>query len=135
MSRQTEAFEVFKADFIRLMVSDKTIGSEMRVTIVGELQNLFDVPSFQKNMMQAFSNFMWGMDATIERGVYDELEVLLDMLPKIVKDPEDDNVLAIQAQLTQMIAVGKKPVEDMPDAEIDELTDDLELDDSRPAGI
>lgn len=134
-SRQEIAFVQWSDNFLLLINRDKSIGADDRATIMAEMQDVLQYPVVRQNMIQAFSNFMWSMDETIERKVYDELEGLLDMIRKMVPNPEETGVLTIMAALTQIIAEGGKPLEPLDDSDVDELVSDDEVDDTKPAGL
>lgn len=131
-SRQEVAYKEFLTTFFKLI--DRARDIPDKEVIKTEMHEIFGYPVIEKNMMQAFSNFMWSMDETIERKVYDELESLIDMIPAWA-DPNDVNTLAIQANLTQIIAVGGTKSTDIEEDEIDKLTEGETFDDSRPAGL
>lgn len=134
MSRQTKAFEEFRENFTKLLMIDNKIGPEQRRDLQAEMEDFWNHPGIQKNMEQAFSNFMWHMDQQIEEGVNEEIGRLIELIP-LIADPADPNTLTILAQLKEIVESNSKPLEEMDDEEIDALVTDDETDDSRPPGL
>lgn len=131
-SRQEIAFDRFAETFIKLVQGARDVPDKREV--LAWWADFFEHPGVRDNMIQAFSNFMWGMDIEIEGLVNEELGALTELIP-LVADPEDRNTLAIQHALKQMTEDWKLPLVDVTDLEVDTLVADDEYDDSRPAGL
>lgn len=134
MSRQEEAFDQWKNDFIKLVLTDKKLGAETRRDLQANLEDLFSYPGITENMVQAFSNFMWGMDAEIERQVNNELITFREMIPSLGKE-DMVSVPGLVETLNKIIDENSKPTVDLGDEAIDTLVDDDEFDNSRPPGL
>lgn len=131
-SRQEQAFDKLMMIFFALINLSKDI--ENKEDLKAELHEIFDYPVVRENLVQAFSNFMWDMDETIERQVVNEIAGLLEMIPKIA-DPKDKNTLAIMANLTLIVDSSKVPAGEMSDAETNFLVTDDEFDNSPIPGV
>lgn len=131
-SRQEVAYKEFLTTFFKLI--DRARDIPDKEVIKTEMHEIFGYPVIEKNMMQAFSNFMWSMDDEIARQVHNEIAFMVKMIPELA-DPENENTQKIVENLTQMIPEYKNVFTDLNEEEIDTLTDDQQFDDSRPAGL
>jgi len=133
-SRQEIAFDQWKQDFTKLVLADKKLSPDTRRDIQAGIDDWASFPGIHENMIQAFSNFMWGMDAEIERQVNNEMVRLREIIP-LLADPEDTNTLTIIDALNKIVAENSKPTVDLEDEAIDTLITDEEVDDSPIPGV
>ena|SRR5665213_366136 len=134
LSRQEIAFNKWIEDFTKLVLSDRKLSPDARRDIQADIADWIRWPAVHENMIQAFSNFMWGMDRAIEFGVAQELGIIVQMIGKMPAGNSDDGKAIIE-MLVDLIESNDKPITEIEDEEIDSLITDEETDDTPIPGV
>lgn len=122
ISRQEQGFNFFVETLMKLILADKDIPNKRDA--IAFFQDLFSHKATRSNMIQAFSNFMWDFDDKVQQDVANELQTILDMIPKIA-DPENENTKKIAGALKNMIDEAVESVNyDTPEELKSEFTDE-----------
>lgn len=130
-SRQEIAFNDWKDTFQKLVLSDKKLSPEVKRDIQAGIEDMMSYPGIFENMIQAFSNFMWGMDRRIEFEVAQELAMVIQVIA-VTKAGLSDDGKAIVQTILDVIESNDTQLTEIEDDEIDSLVDDSEVDDSKP---
>lgn len=114
-SKQEQAFNEVTETFMRLIERDGRI--EHKKEVLAFYNDLFEHPGVRNNMLQAFSNFLWHLDANQDAKAVGALQDFLDLIPKIA-DPENENTQKIMQHLRTLIE--EETNTDSEDVSVDE---------------